>query len=76
MYKVLNRENNQFLTFKTYEEACQFKGLDPKKGFRYRRRTADRPKDFTSAPLLILAAQNKTAEYMAAWLKLNHLKAA
>ena len=75
MYKILDRETNQHLTFETYEAACIFKGLDPKKAFRYRRRTADRPKDFNSHPLPTLAEQNKTAEYVSAWLKLNKLAA-
>ena len=75
MYKILNRDTNEHVIFKTDEEACLFKRLDPKKAFRYRRRTADRPKDFISGALLHFAAENDIKGYVKAWLTLNKLAA-
>lgn len=75
MYKILNRDTNEHVIFDTYEQACIFKGLDPKKAFRYRRRTADRPKDFISGALLHFAAENDVKNYVKAWLNQNNLRA-
>lgn len=75
MYKILDKNTNQHVIFSTYEQACEFKGLDPRKAFRYRRRAADRPKDFTSGALIYFAAENDVKAYVKAWLNQNNLRA-
>ena len=66
MYKVLDKNINEHVIFNTYIEACDFKGLDPKKVYKYKRNTKDRPKVFP--PIL------PERDYITTWLNANGLK--
>lgn len=68
MYKVLDREANEHVTFETYAGACIFKGVNPKAAYKVKRNTKDRPKVFFPC--------DYPAQYVSAWLKQNHLKIA
>ena len=75
MYKILDREANEHVIFETYEDACIFKGVNPKAAYKVKRNTKDRPKDFKSGFLLHHAANNLIKSYVYEWLKLNKLAA-
>jgi hypothetical protein len=76
MYKILDRDLNEHVTFDTYAEACIFKGVKPSAAYKVKRNTKDRPKDFKSHPLITLAEAGLINSYINAWLSLNHLKGA
>jgi len=73
MYKVLDREVNEHVIFETYEDACIFKGVNPKAAYKVKRDTKDRPKDFKSHPLNTFAESNLINNYVNEWRRLNHL---
>ena len=43
MYKILDTDSNTHVIFDSYTDACAFKGLDPKKAYKVKRNTKDRP---------------------------------
>ena len=75
MYKVLDKDINKLVIFETYEDACIFKGVNPKAAYKVKRNTKDRPKDFSSSQLTEAAQNNLTAVYVHWWLKINYLAA-
>ena len=75
MYKILDREANEHVTFETYADACIFKGVNPKAAYKVKRNTKDRPKVFVSAMLHQAAQNGLTASYVREWLSLNKLAA-
>lgn len=75
MYKVLDHDTNEHVIFETYEDACIFKGVNPKAAYKVKRNTKDRPKDFKSGALLQYGANNLIKSYVYEWLKLNTLAA-
>jgi hypothetical protein len=66
MYKIFDKTSNSYIIFDTYIEACNFKGIDPKKAYKYKHNTKDRPKVFP--PIL------STRDYITAWISANNLK--
>ena len=76
MYKILDREANEHVIFDNFDDACIFKGVNPKAAYKVKRNTKDRPKDFSSYDLVVHANQNNTLMYVSAWLKQNGLKVA
>ena len=75
MYKVLDRDTNEHVIFDSFEDACIFKGVNPKAAYKVKRNTKDRPKDFSSYELVVHANENNTLMYVRSWLNLNHLAA-
>jgi hypothetical protein len=75
MYKILDTDSNTHVIFDSYIDACAFKGLDPKKAYKVKRNTKDRPKDFTNHTLQMCVANNFIETYCYEWAKLNHLRA-
>lgn len=75
MYKVLDHDTNEHVIFETYEDACIFKGINPKTAYKVKRNTKDRPKDFKSGGLVQYGANNLIKSYVYEWLKLNKLAA-
>jgi len=73
MYKVLDRDTNEHVTFETYEDACIFKGVNPKAAYKVKRNTKDRPKSFNDGELIRCANNNWIKEYVNHWLSLNKL---
>ena len=67
MYKILDTDSNTHVMFDSYIDACAFKGLDPKKAYKVKRNTKDRPKVFFAC--------DYPAQYVSAWLSQNHLRA-
>jgi hypothetical protein len=43
MYKILDTDSNTHVIFDSYIDACAFKGLDPKKAYKVKRNTKDKP---------------------------------
>ena len=70
MYKILDTDSNTHVIFDSYIDACAFKGLDPKKAYKVKRNTKDRPKTF-----MPYITATTTAQYVRAWLTQNHLRA-
>ena len=66
MYKVLDKDINKLVIFETYEDACIFKGVNPKAAYKVKRNTKDRPKVFFPC--------YNPAQYVNAWLAQNHLR--
>lgn len=75
MYKILDREANEHVIFETYEDACIFKGVNPKAAYKVKRNTKDRPKVFVSGLLLQAVEKNLIETYCREWLSLNKLAA-
>jgi hypothetical protein len=75
MYKVLDRDSNEHVIFDSFEDACIFKGVNPKAAYKVKRNTKDRPKDFKSGSLLQYGANGLIKSYVYEWLKLNSLAA-
>ena len=73
MYKVLDRDANEHVTFETYEDACIFKGVNPKSAYKVKRNTKDRPKVFVNGMILQAVENNLIKSYVREWLKLNKL---
>ena len=65
MYKILDREANEHVIFNNYDDACIFKGVNPKAAYKVKRNTKDRPKVFFAC--------DYPAQYVRSWLNLNHL---
>ena len=74
MYKVLDTDINTHVVFESYIDACAFKGLDPKKAFKTKRNTKDRPKHFDDGELARCVTNNWISQYVKHWLALNNLK--
>jgi hypothetical protein len=75
MYKVLDHDSNEHVIFESYDDACIFKGVNPKAAYKVKRNVKDRPKDFKSGALLQFAANGLIKSYVYEWLKLNKLAA-
>jgi hypothetical protein len=75
MYKILDTDSNTHVIFDSYTDACAFKGLDPKKAYKVKRNTKDRPKHFNSVTLINFAVENNIKAYVRDWLILNNLRA-
>lgn len=75
MYKVLDSESNELVIFETYEDACIFKGINPKAAYKVKRDLRDRPKDYKSGSLVQYGLNNAIKAYVLEWLKLNKLAA-
>lgn len=75
MYKILDTDSNTHVMFDSYIDACAFKGVDPKKAYKVKRNTKDRPKVFGTAILNQIAEQGLTKSYVSRWLSDNHLRA-
>lgn len=73
MYKVLDHETNEHVIFETYEDACIFKGINPKAAYKVKRDLRDRPKDYKSGALVQYGLNNAIKAYVLEWLKLNKL---
>jgi hypothetical protein len=73
MYKILDHDTNEHVIFNSYEDACIFKGVNPKAAYKVKRNTKDRPKDFGGYDLAVHANENNTLMYVRSWLKQNHL---
>ena len=71
MYKVLDRDANEHVIFESYDDACIFKGINPKTAYKVKRNTKDRPKHFESGSLLQYGANSSIKAYVQEWLKLN-----
>ena len=76
MYKILATDSNTHVIFDSYIDACAFKGLDPKKAYKVKRNTKDRPKHFDDGELARCAANNWIGQYVKHWLSINNLKGA
>jgi hypothetical protein len=75
MYKVLDHDTNEHVIFERYDDACIFKGVNPKAAYKVKRNTKDRPKDFKSGALMQYGANGLIKSYVYEWLKLNKLAA-
>lgn len=75
MYKILDTDSNTHVIFDSYIDACAFKGLDPKKAYKVKRNTKDRPKHYNSVTLINFAVENNIKAYVRDWLILNNLRA-
>lgn len=75
MYKVLDRDTNEHVIFDSFDDACIFKGVNPKAAYKVKRNTKDRPKDFKSGFLMQYGANGLIKAYVQEWLKLNKLAA-
>ena len=75
MYKILDTDSNTHVIFDSYIDACAFKGLDPKKAYKVKRNTKDRPKNFNDGELARCAANNWISHYVKHWLSINNLRA-
>ena len=76
MYKILDTDSNTHVMFESYTDACAFKGLDPKKAYKVKRNTKDRPKNFNDGELARCATNNWISQYVKHWLSINNLKGA
>jgi hypothetical protein len=75
MYKVLDHDTNEHVIFESYDDACIFKGVNPKAAYKVKRNTKDRPKDYKSGSLVQYGLNNAIKAYVLEWLKLNKLAA-
>jgi len=73
MYKILDRDTNEHVIFDSYDDACIFKGVNPKAAYKVKRNTKDRPKDFGSGTLNRYANEGLISSYVREWLTLNKL---
>lgn len=75
MYKVLDHDTNEHVIFDSFDDACIFKGVNPKAAYKVKRNTKDRLKDFISESLLHYGAKGLIKSYVRTWLLNNHLAA-